>query len=240
VAPAKVEQFLALNWPVMSTLLTDHGPWEGFNVAKQEVIQVQTSAHTLSLILGLLGTSSEYMKRYLDYKGLSVRLDEIYKPGEKVDLLGGDTQVFAWGDKQSTLTSNREKDGFHVKSNQVKQVGVAFVSSHVQGVSLSGGLLSLRYRSSHAIDRATIGFKPAAGSTVDKLIPKEVFTRFADTKGLDAEIQVPLPATPGLTGIKEVVITFGQPDQSHPVDLAVTQFTVTPYSEPYQVSSIAK
>ena len=29
VAPDKIEQFLAANWPVVSKLLTDHGPWEG-------------------------------------------------------------------------------------------------------------------------------------------------------------------------------------------------------------------
>ena len=38
IAPDKIEQFLAANWPVVSKLLTDHGPWEGFNVAKQEPI----------------------------------------------------------------------------------------------------------------------------------------------------------------------------------------------------------
>ena len=51
VAPDKVEKFLAANWPVVSKLMTDHGPWEGFNVTRQEAIRVQTSAHTLSLIL---------------------------------------------------------------------------------------------------------------------------------------------------------------------------------------------
>ena len=55
IAPDQVEQFLAANWPTISKLLTDHGPWEGFNLAKQEAIRVQTSAHTLSLILGCSG-----------------------------------------------------------------------------------------------------------------------------------------------------------------------------------------
>src|SRR5439155_11841601 len=35
VAPEKIEQFLAANWPIVSRLLTDHGPWEGFNVTLQ-------------------------------------------------------------------------------------------------------------------------------------------------------------------------------------------------------------
>ena len=65
IAPEKIERFLAGNWPAVSELLTDHGPWEGFNVASQKPISVQTSAHTLSLILGLLGTGPENMRRYL-------------------------------------------------------------------------------------------------------------------------------------------------------------------------------
>ena len=29
VAPDKIERFLAANWPAVSRLLTEHGPWEG-------------------------------------------------------------------------------------------------------------------------------------------------------------------------------------------------------------------
>ena len=70
VAPEKIEQFLAANWPLMSKLLTDHGPWEGFKGSNQEVIRFQTTAHTLALVLGLLGTGSDHMKAYLESKGL--------------------------------------------------------------------------------------------------------------------------------------------------------------------------
>ena len=77
IAPAKVEKFLAANWPAVSGLFTDHGPWEGFNVTRQEPIRFQTTAHTLSLALGLLGTGSEQMARYLESKGLTARLDAL-------------------------------------------------------------------------------------------------------------------------------------------------------------------
>lgn len=230
VSPAKVEQFLADHWPVISTLLTDHGPWEGYNVAKQEPIKVQTSAHTLSLILGLIGTSSENMKRYLELKGLSSRLAEIYKPGEKFDFLSQENQVFAWTDKESVIKSVREKDAFCVKGDQAHQLGVAFVSPLADGVSLSGGMLSIRYRSTEPIDRAILAFKPTGNTPAEVgLIPKEVFTRFADTGGREEVLQIPLPAMPGLTGIKEVVITavFG----GQPVDLDITGFTFTPHTE---------
>src|SRR5271166_6230942 len=58
VAPEKIEQFLAASWPLMAKLLTEHGPWEGLKGSNQEVIRFQTTAHTLALILGLLGTGS--------------------------------------------------------------------------------------------------------------------------------------------------------------------------------------
>ena len=97
IAPDQVERFLAANWPTISKLLTDHGPWEGFNLAKQEVIDVQTSAHTLSLILGLLGTGPENMNRYLEAKGLRTRLAEIYGPGSRVDFLSRETRHLRLG-----------------------------------------------------------------------------------------------------------------------------------------------
>ena len=77
------------------------------------------------------------------------------------------------------------------------------------GVNLSGGLLSLRYRSTTPLEKAIITLKPMGGRPAgERLIPTEIFTRFAAT-GQRREIQIPLPATPGLSGIKELVITFG-------------------------------
>jgi hypothetical protein len=229
IAPAKIERFLAANWPAVSGLLTDHGPWEGFNLAKQEPVRVQTSAHTMSLILGLLGTESQNMQRYLESRGLGRRLAEIYQPGEKVDLLSEQTQVFAWGDKQSTLRSNREKDAFHVQGERVQQLGMAFVPSDPQGVNLSGGLLSIRYRSQEPLAQALIALKPA-GSAVSsaRIIPSEIYARFLDTNGQDAEILVPLPATPGLLGIKEVVISSSRLNGGQPIDLTITRVAFTP------------
>lgn len=230
VAPAKVERFLGDHWGVISTLLTEHGPWEGYNVARQEAIRVQTSAHTLSLILGLIGTGSENMKRYLEFKGLSPRLAELYKPGEKMDFLSGENQVFAWADKESVIKSVREQEAFHVKGDRANQMGIAFVSSRTDGVSLSGGLLSIRYRSTEPIDRAIVCFKPTGDTPAEVgLIPKEVFARFQDTNGREDEIQIPLPAMPGLTGIKEVVITTAH--EGRPVDLSITRFAFTPHAD---------
>ena len=229
VAPEKIEQFLAANWPLMAKLLTEHGPWEGLKGSNQEVIRFQTTAHTLALILGLLGTGSDHMKAYLESKGFGSRLDEIFNPGDDVDLLSGGTQVFAWNGKESPIQSRREKNAFHARTDRINNAGIAFVPSSPHGANLSGGVLTLRYRSSVPIDQAIITLKPAGSSpAATGLIPTEIFCHFANTGGRDHEIPIPLPATPGLTQIKEVVITFGPESQGRPIDLSITHLRVAP------------
>jgi hypothetical protein len=223
VAPEDVEQFLAANWNIVSSLMTGHGAWEGFNAAKHEVIRFQTSAHTFALILGFLGTASEDMTRYLDQRGLRARVEEIFKPGDGADLLASDNQVFAWSDRANPIRSTRKSGAFHVEGERFKDGGIAFVTSRGDGVNLSGGLLTLRYRSGVPMKQAIIALKPSGGpSTSAGLIPTEIFTRLANTGEREAEIAVPLPATPGLTRIKEVVISFGPDSNGGPIDLTVS------------------
>jgi hypothetical protein len=227
IAPDKIEQFLAANWPTISKLLTQHGPWEGFNVTQQAPIEFETSAHTFSLILGFLGTGSTHMKRYLDSRGLHQRLTEMFEPGEPVNLLSEPTQVFAWADKESTITSARQKSAFQVQGDRAHQLGIAFVPGRPKGVNLSGGLLRLRYRSTQALAPVLIALKPAS-TLPEGLIANEITVHLADTKGQDKVIQVPLPATPGLTQIREVVLTYGPDKSGTPIDLTITQLESTP------------
>jgi hypothetical protein len=229
VAPDKVEQFLAGNWPVISKLRTDHGPWEGFNVTRQEAIRIETSAHTLSLIVGMLGTGPENLKRYLDSRDLGGALAELCKPGQRVDLLAEPTQAFAWADKEGAIQSSRTEGAFQVRGGPVRQVGMAFVPARKGGVNLSGGLLSIRYQSAAAAGPAVIALKPAGPVNPDAgIIATEIFTRLADTGGREEEVRIPLPATPGLWAVKEVVLTCGPAKQELPVDLRITQFSVAP------------
>jgi hypothetical protein len=228
VAPEKIERFLAANWSVLSMLLTEHGPWEGLKGANQEVIRFQTTAHTLALILGLLGTGSDHMKAYLESKGLRTRLGEIFEPGEDVDLLSSGTQVFAWNGKESPIQSSREQNAFRARTDRISHAGIAFVPSSPHGANLSGGLLTLRYRSSTPLG-PILTLKPAdTSAAVQGLIPTEVFCRFTDTGGRDQEMAIPLPATPGLASIKELVITFGPESQARPLDLSITRLRVAP------------
>ena len=227
IAPGNIETFLARNAPVVSKLFTDHGPWEGYNVTRHEEIPFQTTAHTLALVLGLLGTSSDHMQRYLDSKGLGGRLTEVFQPGESADLMASDNRAVAWTDKESVLRSSRDKGGFHATSDALNYLGIAFLAEPPEkGVNLSGGLLRLRYRSSEALDPVIIELKPSGNPPASAgLIPNQIFTHMAATDGRDEEILVPLPATPGLTRIKEVVITH-QPATKSRIDLTITGASV--------------
>ena len=65
---------------------------------------------------------------------------------------------------------------------------------------------------------------------MERLIPTEIFTRFAATDGREVEVQIPLPATPGLSRIRELVITFGPETKGKPIDLTITHLAVSPIS----------
>ncbi len=73
LAPNRIERFLEEHWPRISGLFTGHGPWEGWNTSTMEVIPYQTTAHTLSLILGGLNTAQENMRLYLQERRLLTR-----------------------------------------------------------------------------------------------------------------------------------------------------------------------
>jgi hypothetical protein len=228
IAPQKIEQFLACNWPIVSQLLTDHGPWEGFDTLKRAPVRIQTSAHTLSLILGLLGTGSQQMLRYLESTGLTSRLAEIYRPGEPLDFLSGQADVFAWAEKGAALESTRQQGSLQLKGDRVKQIGIALVPRDPRGADLSGGVLRIGYRSDQAIDRAVIDLKPVGtGAAAVPKIPNQLFARFRATRDLDEELLVVLPATLGLSGIKEVVVTW-EPAKQDRTEFALTRFTFSP------------
>ncbi|MBO0698365.1 MAG: hypothetical protein J2P46_08230 [Zavarzinella sp.] len=227
IAPDEVEQFLAANWPVIEKLLTDHGPWEGFNVKRNEPIRFQTTAHTLGLVLGLLGNGSDHMKRYLGVRGLEEKLADLYRPGPAADLLPADAQVFAWSpQKDRPLRSEREKDGFRVTGERAGEVNIAFVPADKSSRNLSGGALTLRYRSAAAAP-AVIGLKRVP-QPPPAHIATELFTRIADTAGREEEIRIPLPATPGLTDVKEVVLTYRPGASDGAIDLTVTRVEFAP------------
>jgi hypothetical protein len=55
----------------------------------------------------------------------------------------------------------------------------------------------------------------------------EIFTRF-DSTDTEREIRIPMPATPGLEDVSELVIRFGDEHIPLPVDLTITGFEFVP------------
>jgi hypothetical protein len=98
--------------------------------------------------------------------------------------------------------------------------------------------MTIVYRSKQPLDLATITFKPANPNSSNNLalIAKQVFIRLSVAAASPSEFAVILPATPGLTDIKEVVITH-EPKTAQPVDLVIERFTVKPMG-PSLVSTI--
>ncbi len=228
IDPETIERFLAANWATISSLFTDHGPWEGYNVTRREAIRFQTTAHTLSLILGLLGTGPANMKRYVDHAGLGELLSSHFRPGVAANLLADDSNVFAWANKDGRLRSGRAGDSFRVEGDEIRLLGIAFVRKGSGTVNLSGGHLRIRYRTRGAIDPVAIQLKPQGVGPESGLISKEIFTRFTDTGGREEQIVIPLPATVGLSTIKEVVISHEQPTASPSLGLTVTGLDFAP------------
>jgi hypothetical protein len=106
-------------------------------------------------------------------------------------------------------------------------VNVAFVPAGKVGVNLSGGVLTLRYKAAGPAAPAVIQLKPGPQLPPGQ-IATEIFTRLADTGGREGEVRVQLPATPGLTEIKEVVLTHRAEAKERAIDLTVTRVAVTP------------
>ena len=194
IAPEKIERFLKEHWSMISKLFTDHGPWEGWNTSRNEIIPYQTTVHTLSLILGGIGSAHENMHRYLENRNLWGALEKLYEPGDRVNLLTAGNRFVAPGDRT---------------------------------ISLSNGSLVLRYRSQGNVTETRISFKRAKDDPLPPLtIPIEIFTRFKHTKGKEEKIEVALPATPALRGIKEVSLSFANPP---PASLSITTFEFIPF-----------
>ena len=97
---------------------------------------------------------------------------------------------------------------------------------------LSGGQLRIRYASRNAIEKAVIKLEKnnlvqsAVGGTSSM-----VFTQFDATGGGEGALEIPLPATPGLRGIREVVILLGDHEKRASIDLLISEVKFTPMED---------
>lgn len=230
IAPEEIERFLEEHWPMISGLFTSHGPWEGWNTSRNETIPYQTTVHTLSLILGGIGSAHENMHRYLEQWNLSGPLEKLYKPGDRVNLLGAENRVIPWASDQSRFEFTCKR-GFCRFASQLAGIGgMTFIVPEDRTISLSNGRLVLRYRSEGQVVDAHISFKRAKDDPLPApAIPAEIFTRFKHTKEEEEEMEIVLPATPALSGIKEISLVFGTSGRQPPVDLSITAFEFIPF-----------
>jgi hypothetical protein len=228
IAPVQVERFLREQWPMISGLLTDHGPWEGWDTATETVIRYQTTAHTLSLILGGINSAQDNMRRYLDEHRLMGSLAALYAPGDRVNLLAAENEIRAWTSDQSRFEVSRARSACHFASSLGASAGMRFILPEKRAVSLSNGRLSIRLRSTTPVKDVVISFKRAKDDPLQSpTIPVEIFAHLRQTP--DNAIDIVLPATPALHGIQEIALTFPPQEQTTPLDISITTFDFIPF-----------
>ena len=226
IDPDGVEAFMAANWPVIENLLTDHGPWEGYQTTTKSAIGFQTTAHTLSLILGLIGRGHENMARYLQNAGMASEPMALHHvaSGPGVNLLSDQFKVFAWN-REGALEQRREGDLFNMSGEGLTGVNTAFVPMDSTRLDLSGRTLQLRYRSSADISGAVLRFTPhnqKGGMT------NEAILNFSATGRDGGELVIPLPATPALDDIKEMVLVLPDTLGASRIDFSIEKISAVP------------
>jgi hypothetical protein len=228
IAPEKVERFLKEHWPMISRLFTDHGPWEGWNTLRNAIIPYQTTVHTLSLILGGIGSAQENMYRYLEQSNLSGALERLYESGDRMDLLRAENRVIPWTSDQSRIEFKRESGSCRFTSRLAGIGGMAFRVPEDRTLNLANGRLFLRYRLEGPRADGRISFKRANDDPLPPpAIPIEITIPLIPTK--EEEVEVILPATPALGGIREISLTFGVSGTESPLDLSLTAFEFIPF-----------
>jgi hypothetical protein len=232
IAPDKIEQFLETNWPAISHLFTKHGPWEGFDTRRRTAIKYQTTAHTLSLILGGIGSAPDNMRRYLEFKGLQDNLLAWYAPGNAVDFLSQETQIVPWTSDGSPINFSRDENLFHIIGRPLRNGRVTLTVPQAEGINLANGELIIRYRASVPIEHAVITLTKAQGGPyAEPQFPNQIFVRFSATESGEGEIHVPLPATPGLARTKGLVLALGKEGEAVEADLTITALKFVPYPD---------
>ena len=222
IDPSGVEALLATNWLTVKKLLTSHGPWEGWQAEKKSVIKFQTSAHTLALLLGFIGTGNENMTRYLQNAGLPTDPALIHQAatGPAVNLLAGDFNLFAWCRENDRLQQRREGEQFKISGKGITGANLAIVPAESVRLNLSGRTLQLRYRSAATLPGCVLRFTPRGQKGG---MSTEATLNLAATGEAEGQLTIPLPAAPLLDNIKEIILVLPDLNGDAPVDLSITK-----------------
>jgi hypothetical protein len=220
VAPDPIEAFLSNHWKTIRSLFTDHGPWEGFNTTQNQVIEFQTTAHTLALILGGIGSAEENMQRYLTWQGIPSLAKVQGGESKPFDFLSERVQWISWSPVGDSMEALRWRSGFRIRGDAVRNGAVTVKLP--KPASLSNGALRIRYRTAQPPVNCVMVLDGGP-----KVFQNEIFLRF-DVSDAEKEIRVPMPGTPGLECVKELVIRFGDERHPAPVDLTLSGFEFVP------------
>ncbi|MCC7300283.1 MAG: hypothetical protein IT583_04320, partial [Verrucomicrobia bacterium] len=219
VAPDQVEAFLAANRKKVEQLFTGHGPWEGYNTTQNKVIEFQTTAHTLALILGGIGSAEENMQRYLTWQGVTSLSKVQGGESSAFDFLSERVQWISWSPLGDSMEALRWRNGFRLRADAVKSGAVTVKLP--KKISLSNGALLIRYRAANPVNAViTLTGGPTA-------FQNEISARFDQTDS-EKEIRIPMPATPGLERVSELVLRFGDVRLPQPVDLTLSGIEFVP------------
>jgi len=110
-----------------------------------------------------------------------------------------------------------------------KSTWVEFVSESSDGLDLSGGCLTLHYRSEHALPQCRVELKLVQGlaGAVNTVAVNLPATGPAGRLG-----EIPLPETPGINGVGEVVFVFDRASGDRSGSLALQRLSVSPLPNP--------
>ncbi len=228
ILPREVESFLNEQWGGISALFTEHGPWEGMRMQDGTPIQCQTTAHVLSLILGGVGQGSASLKRYLESKGLQAELARLRPVGDRLGFLGSGTQAATWSAQGAVVWGERGWRGYRLRGEAGKQGAVTWTfPARGTGVSLADGELTIAYRNRGPALRAVIRFEGQAAT--GRAYGNELAVRFRPT-GRRETLTIPLPATPALTSLRQVVLMF-EPEAPGTPDFTLVALRFRPFAK---------
>jgi hypothetical protein len=161
------------------------------------------------------------MYRYLTWQGLASLSKLQDDKSLAYDFLARGVQWIPWSPTGDALDAARLLDEIRIHATAVRNGAVTVTLPQARGVNLSNGALLIRYRAARPLD---VVMTLAGGPTV---FQNEIFARF-DVTDAEKEIRIPMPATPGLEDVSELVIRFGDERSPLPVDLTLTRFEFVP------------
>ena len=212
----------------MAKLRTDHGPWEGYQVQKQKPIAFQTTAHTLSLLLGALGNGPENMQRYLAENQLEQKVARAFYPGAGIDFLSAGINRLTWSADGGKTELLPDPEVLTLRCESKSVAGLVLKLPENQPANISGNELILHYTSDQAVPEVRIkiprGTAPGPG-----VIPNEIITRFKVTDAAGEVLRIPLPTHPALTDIRSLEVNMIRSADALPVTLKINQLGTAPH-----------